>query len=62
MVESPGNKHADRLVKRIGTIVDELNMLYKIGVELELMLGDDEMTAQLEGLRGGFCKLSVGSP
>lgn len=59
---SPKNKHAERLVKRIDSIVDELNMLYKLGIELELMLRDDDMAAQLEGLRGGFCNLAVSSP
>lgn len=62
LVESPGKKHADRLVKRIGTLVDELYMVYKIGVELELMLQDDEMSAQLKGLRGKLSKLPMGSP
>lgn len=61
LTTDPKNKHAERLVKRIYNIVDELNLLYDLGIELELMLRDDNMSAQLEGLKRGFCKLAMSS-
>ncbi|KAJ5628743.1 hypothetical protein N7490_010971 [Penicillium lividum] len=61
LVSGPKNKHAERLIKRIDSIVNELSSLYEIGIELELMHHDDNMSAQLEGLKGAFCNLAVNS-
>lgn len=48
--------NADRLAKRIKKTLDELSLLYDIGIELELVPQDNDMFTQLENLKKGFCK------
>ena len=48
--------NADRLAKRIKKTLDELSLLYDIGIELELLPQDNDMFTQLESLKKGFCK------
>ncbi|KAJ5416334.1 hypothetical protein N7491_011369 [Penicillium cf. griseofulvum] len=48
--------NADRLAKRIKKTLDELSLLYDIGIELELIPQDNDMFIQLENLKKGFCK------
>ncbi|KAJ5751963.1 hypothetical protein N7520_008880 [Penicillium odoratum] len=59
LVSGPKNKHAERLIKRIHSIVDELSSLYQIGIKVKLMHRDDNMTAPLEGPKSGFCNLAL---
>lgn len=49
------DSNADRLAKRIKKTLDELSLLYEIGIELELVPRDSEMFTQLESLKKGFC-------
>jgi hypothetical protein len=55
------NRHSERLVNRIHNTLDELSMLYNIGIELELMHKDDQMAAHLEALKRGFDNLATRS-
>lgn len=48
--------NADRLAKRIKKTLDELSLLYDIGIELELVPQDNDMFIQLENLKKGFGK------
>ncbi|BCR87932.1 uncharacterized protein ACHE_40496A [Aspergillus chevalieri] len=48
--------NADRLAKRIKKTLDELSLLYDIGIELELVPQDNDMFTQLESLKKAFCK------
>lgn len=48
--------NADRLATRIKKTLDELSLLYNIGIELDLVPQDNNMFTQLENLKKGFCK------